>query len=398
MNAPTKVAQLPLRQVADVRSLLVNEQAKQQLAAVAASHMKPERMMRIVANAIRTTPKLQEAEPLSFLGALMQCAALGLEPNSPMGHAYLVPFKNTRKNITEVQTIIGYKGYKALAWRSGAIDAIHADVVYSDDEEWSYGYGTDTHLRHKPGPQNGQKTHAYCHVKLREGGQAFVVLPWAHVMRVRDASQNWKTAVRYNKTADSPWSTHEDVMAAKTAVRHLFQRGDVPMSVEMADAMSIDHDDDTRIDYAAFALNPGDGAMIEGDGGEVIEGNAPEPEPEPESTAKPAADLKPKPAAAVEDDPDFADLDTDAAHPEGKPEPEPEKADDTPAPAKQANAPDMERFQHLTDSILRDIGDVAPDGVADVLDLYEAQIEQLRGVAPDLHAIVMKAAAEKRKG
>jgi recombination protein RecT len=268
--------------VQDVKTLLHNDQARQQLAAVAAKHMNPERMMRVVANAIRTTPKLQEAEPLSFLGALMQCAALGLEPNSSMGHAYLVPFKNNRKGVTEVQTIIGYKGLKALAWRSGSIDTMHADVVYSDDEEWSYGYGTDTHLRHKPGPQQGEKTHAYCHVKLKDGGQAFVVLPWSHVLRVRDGSQNWKTAVKFNKTADSPWSTHEDVMAAKTAVRYLFQRGDVPMSVEMADAMDIDHDEGARVDYASFAMNPDAGPIIEGDAEEepaqdVVEGEAEDP-------------------------------------------------------------------------------------------------------------------------
>lgn len=391
MNA---VAKIPLRQVQDVKTLLHNDQARQQLAAVAAKHMNPERMMRVVANAIRTTPKLQEAEPLSFLGALMQCAALGLEPNSPMGHAYLVPFKNTRRGVTEVQTIIGYKGYKALAWRSGAIDAIHADVVYDDDEEWSFGYGTDTHLRHKPGPQNGQKTHAYCHVKLREGGQAFVVLPWAQVMRVRDASQNWKQAKQYGKTDQNPWSTHEDVMAAKTAVRHLFQRGDVPMSVEMADAMSIDHDDDTRVDYAAFALNPGDGAMIDGEAGEVIEG---EPAAEQETEKKPAAkaaepkpepkpaEAKPAPAAPPADD-----LDQDAAF----------LAEDKAEEAKPAAArsPDLEQFEQLTTSILRDIADVTPEGVDEVLSLYEVQIEQIEQVSPDLHKMVMEAADEKRKG
>lgn len=298
----TAIAKTPLRQVSDVKTLLYNDQAKQQLAAVAAKHMSPERLMRVTANAIRTTPKLQEAEPLSFLGALMQCAALGLEPNSVLGHAYLVPFKNNRKGVVEVQVIIGYKGYKALAWRSGQISSIHADVAYDDDEEWSFSYGTDTHLRHKPGPKNGNKTHAYCHVQLAEGGQAFVVMPWEEVIRTRDKSQNWQAAVRYNKTKDSPWSTHEDVMGAKTAVRYLFQRGDVPISIEMAEAMSIDHDESAaRVDYASFAQNPGEGPVIEGElsgdapGAETEDPapSAPEEKPEPES--KPKADPKAEP-------------------------------------------------------------------------------------------------------
>jgi phage RecT family recombinase len=114
---------LPLRQVPSVKQLLINDHARDQLAAVAAKHMNPERMMRVVANAIRVTPKLQDCEPISFLGALMQCAALGLEPNTVLGHAYLIPFENSRKvggewvKVKEVQVIIGYKGLIDLARR-----------------------------------------------------------------------------------------------------------------------------------------------------------------------------------------------------------------------------------------------------------------------------------------
>ena len=49
----SQVATIPLRQVKDVRELLMNDQARGQLAKVAAKHMNPERMMRVVANAIR---------------------------------------------------------------------------------------------------------------------------------------------------------------------------------------------------------------------------------------------------------------------------------------------------------------------------------------------------------
>ena len=97
-----KIKTKPLTQVTNVKELLWNDAAKTQLHQVAAAHMKPERMMRLMANAIRTTPKLGECDPMSLLGGLMTCAGLGLEPNTIMGHAYLIPFKNNRKNITEV--------------------------------------------------------------------------------------------------------------------------------------------------------------------------------------------------------------------------------------------------------------------------------------------------------
>lgn len=367
----TAIAKIPLRQVQDVKTLLRNDQARQQLAAVAAKHLSPERMMRVVANAIRTTPKLQEADPLSFLGALMQSASLGLEPNTSMGQAYLVPFRNNREGITEVQLIIGYKGYKSLAWRSGQIEAMHADVVYTDDEEWSYSYGSDMHVRHKPGPRDGDKTHAYCFVKLKDGGQAFVVMPWTHILRVRDASQNWKTAVKYGKTKDSPWSTHEDTMAAKTAVRYLFQRGDVPMSIEMADAMDTDHDSGARIDYAGFAMNPSDGPMIEGDAEEV----------EPENDSDPV---------------DHDDKPEEKAESEAKKQPEEKTAPEKAADDKPKRTQDAPKEHLITRShVESDLTDGAP--AATTRAFHAASLKKMQEEAPDLFAEVDAMLTEAEK-
>jgi recombination protein RecT len=182
-GAVSVLKDVPLRQVQSVKDLLISKQAGQQLAAVAARHMNPERMMRVVANAIRTTPKLQQCEPISFLGALMQCASLGLEPNTILGHAYLIPFdktlnrnKATERTITEVQLVIGYKGLIDLARRSGHITSIHAGIHYSDDATtgglWEYEEGTEAKLRHRNGDMAGQKKHAYAIAKFKDGGPA----------------------------------------------------------------------------------------------------------------------------------------------------------------------------------------------------------------------------------
>jgi len=295
----TVLAKIPLRQVQDVKQLLMNDTAKQQLQMVAAKHMNPERMMRVVANAIRTTPKLQQCEPISFLGALMQCASLGLEPNTILGHAYLIPFDNKKKNVTEVQVVIGYKGLIDLARRSGHITSISANIHYSDDELWTYEEGTEATLRHRPGPQDGDKLHAYAIAKFTDGGHAYVVLPWKKVMKIRDASQNWQTAVRFDNTAKQIWTLHEDAMAMKTAVRALAKY--LPLSVEFADALTVD--EAKGADYRGFAMDPTAGVQIDGD---EIEGEAVEPEPIEEEKkpepAKQAAKTQPKanPAADAE--------------------------------------------------------------------------------------------------
>jgi recombination protein RecT len=252
-TAIEKVKTKPLTQVTNVKELLWNDAAKTQLQQVAAAHMKPERMMRLMANAIRTTPKLGECDPMSLLGGLMTCAGLGLEPNTIMGHAYLIPFRNNRKNITEVQLVVGYKGLIDLARRSGHITSISANIHYSDDEVWEYEEGTEARLRHIPGAQEGDKRHAYAIAKFRDGGHAYVVLPWAKVMKIRDGSQGWQTAVKFGATDRNPWKSHEDEMAKKTAIRALAKY--LPLSVEFRDALTVDGG---KADFAAFAMNPAD--------------------------------------------------------------------------------------------------------------------------------------------
>lgn len=271
MNARTELSEIrsrPLGQVGSVGDLLINENARVALGRVAASHMNPERMMRVVANAIRTTPTLKEAEPMSFLGALMTCASLGLEPNTVLGHAYLVPFKNNKKKITEVQVIVGYKGLIDLARRSGHITSISAGIHYADDDLWDYEEGTESRLRHRPGPRRGEKLHAYAVAKFKDGGYAFSVLPWPDVMRRRDGSQGYQSAVRFGKRDQHPWVAHEDPMAMKTAIRDLSKF--LPLSIEFMQAVAID---EAAVDYASFAAHPEDDIPAgDGEGGGYIEG------------------------------------------------------------------------------------------------------------------------------
>lgn len=381
-NALEAVKKVPLRQVKDVKQLLWNDQAREQLAAVAARHMNPERMMRTIANAIRTTPKLQECEPMSFLGALMQCAALGLEPNDVRGLAYLIPFDKKAKNPqtgkwevvrTDVQLIVGYRGLIDLARRSGHITSISANIHYSDDELWTYEEGTEAVLRHRPGPREGKKLHAYAIAKFTDGGHAYVVLPWSHVMKIRDGSQGWQQAVRTGKTDEAPWKKHEDEMAKKTAIRALAKY--LPMSVEMVDAMTVD---EKAANYRAFAMDPTQGvAPVEED---FIEGEA-------EKTAAPAkieADTAPDP---VQEQMKRPDPEKQAAKPAPKAESKP-KAEAKPA------APDESQYRALLDMMLADLAQSGPE---ETLQVYGAQIEAMRLHAPNVYAEWHKAVVAAKR-
>lgn len=355
----------PLREVATVKDLLMNAQAGQQLQMVAAKHISPERMMRLVANALRTTPKLGECEPMSLLGALMQCASMGLEPNTVLGQAYLVPFKNTKKRVTECQVIVGYKGLIDLARRSGHITSIAANVHYSDDELWIYEEGTEAQLRHRPGPQDGDKMHAYAIAKFRDGGHAYVVLPWSHVMKIRDGSQNWQTAVKFNSTDRNPWKTHEDEMARKTAIRALAKY--LPLSVEFRDALQVDHDGGAAMDYGAFAMRPEQGVQPADD---VIDGEASEPEPQ----EQPKDDPKPEPKAERKEEPKGA---VDPKETGGKPAADKPNTEDSGAK--------WQRLRSWGNDIIANLLDAGAENKDAVLSDFKEQLREIEAEAPDIH-------------
>ena len=371
----TEIAKKPLRQVSSVRELLVNDMAKQQLATVAAKHMRPERMMRIMANALRTTPQLAECEPLTLLGAMMTSASLGLEPNTPLAHAYLIPFKNRRKNITEIQFIIGWKGMIALARRSGAVVNIHADVVYEGDY-FSYEYGSNQHLTHRPEGKRENPSYAYCHAKLIDG-EAFIVLPWSVIEETRDNSQGYKTAIKYGKQ-DTPWIAHLHSMAKKTAVRRLFD--ELPISIEeVNDAIGVD---EQRNDFRAFAFDPSSGTPSPEENGATIDGEYTEGDEVDEGDHDPET-------GEVKDDEKPAQKNGGDNAKDVTPK------DEKPAEQKKANAPDLEQFVRLFDMIKTDLSDAG--SVDQVIELYQDQIAQMAKDAPELHKDLQDEIAEYRK-
>ena len=54
----------------------------------------PERFTRMALSALNTNKQLLECTKMSFIAALMNAAQLDLEPNTPLGQAYLIPFMN----------------------------------------------------------------------------------------------------------------------------------------------------------------------------------------------------------------------------------------------------------------------------------------------------------------
>lgn len=175
----------------------------------------PERFTRIVTTALSTNPKLAETTPASFLGAMMTAAQLGVEPNTPLGQAYLLPYKN--KGQLECQFQLGYKGLIDLAYRSGQISVVQAHAVHEGDE-FECEYGLEPKLHHKPAIRNRGDVYAYYAVfKTKDGGFGY------EVMTKEDIQAH---AAKYSQSYGSgysPWSTNFDEMAKKTVLKRVLK-------------------------------------------------------------------------------------------------------------------------------------------------------------------------------
>lgn len=171
----------------------------------------PERFTRMVLSALSSTPKLAKCSPQSFLAAMMTAAQLGVEPNTALGQAYLLPYRNHGQ--MECQFQLGYKGLIDLAYRSGEVSVIQAHTVYENDV-FEYELGMDPKLRHVPAKADrGEAVAYYAMFKTKDGGYGF------EVMSVDDVQRH---AQRYSKSygsGSSPWRSNFDEMAKKTVLK-----------------------------------------------------------------------------------------------------------------------------------------------------------------------------------
>lgn len=195
------------------------------------SVLTPERFTRMALNALSNTPALNNCTPMSFIAALMNAAQLGLEPNTPLGQAYLIPYNNKKKGVTECQFQIGYKGMIDLVYRNDNVQTIQAQVVYENDE-FEYELGLNSKLRHVPAMSDrGEMKYVYALFKLQNGGYGFEVMNRESVLA---------HAERYSPgySGYSPWKTDFEAMAMKTVIKKLLKFA--PLKADLMRAITSD--------------------------------------------------------------------------------------------------------------------------------------------------------------
>lgn len=226
-----------------------------------------ERFTRITLSALSANKQLAQTTPQSFLGAMMTAAQLGMEPNTPLGQAYLIPYRNHGQ--LECQFQLGYKGLIDLAYRSGEVSIIQAQVVCENDE-FEYSFGLEPKLNHKPArSERGEPKFIYAMFRTKDGGFGY------DVMSVEDVRNHAK---RFSKAySNGPWQTNFEEMAKKTVLKRVLKYA--PLKSDFVRAVAQDEtiktkisedmysvSDDTVIEAENYTVDETTGEVIESDG------------------------------------------------------------------------------------------------------------------------------------
>lgn len=176
--------------------------------------MNPGRVIKVALMNAANNKSILKCTPKSVVNAVIQATSYGLDVGGSLGQAYIVPFKN--KNLRppfdhEATLIIGYRGFIAMARRSGEILSVAAHGVY-DKDEFDMQLGDEPHIKHRPflGGERGKLVSVYSVAEFKDGGRHTDFMTVADVNKIRSRSR---------ASDNGPWKTDYDEMAKKTVVR-----------------------------------------------------------------------------------------------------------------------------------------------------------------------------------
>jgi len=205
----------------------------QQFANALPQHITAERFARVALTTMTRVPKLRQCTIESLMRCLMDCSAMGLEPDGRRAH--LIPFEDRKNGVTVCTLIVDYKGLVELCKRSGDVSGIHADVVCENDE-FEYNMGQVTAHKINFRKPRGPVYAVYAVVELKDGTRQTAVLSREEVEAVRSRSKS---------SGNGPWVSDWGEMAKKTAFRRLSKW--LVLSPEIRDAIEKDDEHESRV-------------------------------------------------------------------------------------------------------------------------------------------------------
>lgn len=168
-------------------------------------------------SAFNKNPKLAECSSMSICAALVNCATLGIVPNTPEQHAYLIPRKNSDK-VLECNLEIGYRGFVHMITRGGEVSHVDSGVVHKGDEyEFQKGDPVVCWTRPNLTTDNRNATPviaAYCLIVFRSGEKRLEVMDDSELAKIE------KAMLRQNFDKASPaWREWRTEMLRKAPIK-----------------------------------------------------------------------------------------------------------------------------------------------------------------------------------
>lgn len=190
--------------------------------------MNSEAFVRAVLSEIAKQPRLMSADPSTVLGGVMLAAQLRLEIGSGLGEFYLTPRKDKGRDVC--LPVIGFQGLVKLALRSEFVTNVQAFLV-RDGDQFSYGANAERGMFYDWQPLDFEESREWVGVvataRMKTGGTTWVYVTRAQVEKRRPPY--WES---------TPWKTHPEEMAKKTAVRALAKY--LPKSTDLGRAIEAD--------------------------------------------------------------------------------------------------------------------------------------------------------------
>lgn len=218
------------------------------------------RFVASITSAVATNPALKECEPSTIISGALLGESLGLSPSPQLGQYYLLPFKQKAKydkagnlisqECMAAQFVLGAKGYKQLAIRSG----MYRDINVLPVRQGEY-MGRDR-FSGNPIIEFGDNENApiigyYAFFELLSGFRKCVYWTKEKMLEHADRYSMAFSKLSYEKIQNgqissgemwkysSFWYKNFDSMAEKTMIRHLLSQWGV-LSPEMRTAIESD--------------------------------------------------------------------------------------------------------------------------------------------------------------
>lgn len=197
---------------------------------------------------VQRVPKLLECTPESLLNSFMTMASLKLMPSGVSGEAYVLPYENKKKGITEAQFQLGYQGLITLFYRAGA-RSIVSEIVHEKDF-FEYLNGEVKHIPDVFADDRGEAKGAYVIVELQTGGKVSKVMSKKEILDI---------AQKFSKSYGGfgPWSEGQDPqrwMWRKTVLKQIAKL--VPKNETIYRAIAEDNKDSIISDKPSRIESP----------------------------------------------------------------------------------------------------------------------------------------------